>query len=82
MRTTLTLDDDIAAALRRFQQTRKLGLKAAVNELLRLGLLGAGAPRRRRKRYRLKPVRLARCRLPSLDNIGEVLTLIEGEPHR
>jgi hypothetical protein len=35
VRTTLTLDDDVAAALQRSQKARKLGLKAALNELLR-----------------------------------------------
>jgi hypothetical protein len=81
VRTTLTLDDDVAAALQRFRKVRKLGLKAALNELLRLGLGHANAPRRRR-RYRLKPVRLGRCHLPSLDNIGEVLALLEGDQHK
>lgn len=41
MRTTLTLDDDVAAALRRRQAERGTGLKREVNELLRLALLAA-----------------------------------------
>jgi len=82
MRTTLTLDDDVAAALDRFRKARKLGLKAALNELLRLGLRHSRAPRRRPRPYRIRPVRLGSCRLPSLDNIGDVLALIDGEQHK
>lgn len=38
MRTTLTLDDDVAAALRRRRAARGTGLRQEVNELLRAGL--------------------------------------------
>jgi hypothetical protein len=43
MRTTLTLDDDVAAALDQLRKTRKVGLKALVNGLLRAGLSQASA---------------------------------------
>ncbi len=38
MRTTLTLDDDVAAALARRRAERGTGLRVEVNELLRAGL--------------------------------------------
>lgn len=38
MRTTLTLDDDVAAALARRRAERGSGLRQEVNELLRAGL--------------------------------------------
>lgn len=38
MRTTLTLDDDVAAALRRRRAQRGTGLRREVNDLLRAGL--------------------------------------------
>jgi hypothetical protein len=38
MRTTLTLDEDVAALLKRGLAGRKDGLKAVVNEALRQGL--------------------------------------------
>jgi hypothetical protein len=38
MRTTLTLDDDVAAALARRRAERGTGLRHEVNELLRAGL--------------------------------------------
>jgi hypothetical protein len=37
MRTTLTLDDDVAAALERLRRSRRIGLKRLVNEALRRG---------------------------------------------
>lgn len=42
MRTTLTLDDDVAAALARRRAERGTGLRQEVNELLRAGLESAG----------------------------------------
>lgn len=37
MRTTLTLDEDIASQLRQLRKLRGVGLKALVNEALRAG---------------------------------------------
>lgn len=44
MRTTLTLDEDVAAALTRRRAERGTGLRQEVNELLRAGLAAAGRP--------------------------------------
>jgi hypothetical protein len=44
MRTTLSLDDDVAAAVQRLREERHIGLSDAVNELIRAGLV---APARR-----------------------------------
>jgi Arc/MetJ family transcription regulator len=44
MRTTLSLDDDVAAAVQRLREERHIGLSEAVNELVRAGL---AAPARR-----------------------------------
>ena len=44
MRTTLTLDDDVAAALARRRAERGTGLRHEVNELLRAGLAAVGQP--------------------------------------
>ena len=50
MRTTLSLDDDVAAAVQRLREERNLGLSEAVNELVRAGL--AAPPRRKDFRQR------------------------------
>jgi hypothetical protein len=81
MRTTLTLDDDVAALLK---ETAKEGksFKRTVNEALRAGLTVLAAKRpAKRSRYRLQPVSLGKPRLPDLDNIAEVLAVAEGERH-
>jgi plasmid stability protein len=44
MRTTLTLDDDVAAALARRRAERGTALRQEVNELLRAGLSGTSPP--------------------------------------
>lgn len=44
MRTTLTLDDDVAAALDRRRAARGTGLRREVNDLLRAGLAAADRP--------------------------------------
>jgi len=43
MRTTLTLDEDVAAALMRRREQRGTGLRSEVNELLRAGLAAVSA---------------------------------------
>src|SRR5438067_991242 len=50
MRTTLSLDDDVAAAVQRLREERNLGLSDAVNELIRAGL--TAPPRRNAFRQR------------------------------
>lgn len=44
VRTTLTLDDDVAAALARRRAERGTGLRQEVNDLLRAGLAAADRP--------------------------------------
>lgn len=82
MRTTLTLDDDVVALLRREQARSKKPFKQLVNDALRSGLTRAPSPRRRAPQYQTEAVSLGRCFLPSLDNIAQVLAIAEGENHR
>lgn len=44
MRTTVTIDDDIAHEIKRLMRERGSGFKAIVNELLRRGLRATEAP--------------------------------------
>ncbi|MEI6034353.1 MAG: hypothetical protein WCS65_08765 [Verrucomicrobiae bacterium] len=44
MRTTLTLDDDIALELRKIAASTQQGFKSVVNELLRRGLAAGPKP--------------------------------------
>jgi len=45
MRTTVTLDADVAAAVESARRERGVGVSAAVNDLVRIGLARAEAPR-------------------------------------
>jgi hypothetical protein len=79
MRTTLTLDDDVAIALERLRKSRDMGLKEVVNDVLRRGLKDIGAPPKRRERFRTATVSLGRLRVSNLDNVAESLAVAEGE---
>ena len=79
MRTTLTLDDDVAATLERLRRNRRISLKHLVNEALRRGLNDMGRRRRPRQHVRTRAVALGRVRVASIDNIGEALAIAENE---
>ncbi len=82
MRTTITLNDDVAARLQ--AESRKSGrsFKAVVNDYLRAGL----AQRRAVKtmaRFFVEPVSMVAPRQGlSYDNIGALLEEIEGPERR
>ncbi len=82
MRTTLSLDDDVAALLRRAVTRRNEPLKKVVNDALREGLPKLLAPRRARQPYRTRPLKLGRCLVGSIDDIAEVLAIAEGEQYK
>jgi hypothetical protein len=80
VRTTLTLDEDIAQLLH--QEIRRSGIsfKEAVNHYLRLGLTASKRPAR--KKFVIKPRAMGLPPGLSYDNIGELLEAIEGPLHR
>ncbi len=79
MRTTLTLDDDVAATLERLRRNRRISLKHLVNDALRRGLNDIGRRRKPREYVRTRAVALGRVRIASIDNIDEALAIVEGE---
>ena len=79
MRTTLTLDDDVAAALERLRKTRGETLKTLINKALRQGLKQMRHRPKRREPFRTHAVALGRLRTGSIDNVAEALALAEGE---
>jgi hypothetical protein len=83
MRTTLTIDDDLAVMLERLRTERGLSLKQVVNETLRIGLAameqGTG---RRPQAYRTRAVSLGRPRLSNVDDVADALAVAEGETFR
>ncbi len=82
MRTTLTIEDDVAAELERLRRARDASFKDLVNEALRRGLQDMTAPAKKRKPFRTRSMDLGRLLIGSIDNIGEVLAIAEGEDYR
>jgi Ribbon-helix-helix protein, copG family len=82
MRTTLTLDDDVAAVIERLRRDRDANLKDIVNEALREGLKHMTAPRQKPVRFRTETADLGRCLLANVDNVAETLAVAEGDAFR
>ncbi|HEX3664500.1 MAG TPA: hypothetical protein VHU23_04620 [Rhizomicrobium sp.] len=82
MRTTLTIDEDVAVALERMRKSRNASLKEIVNDVLRRGLKDANTPHKPRRAFRTRSVDLGNSRLPNLDNVAEILAIAEGEDFR
>jgi len=82
MRTTLSLDDDVAVLLQQVRAAKQARLKTVVNEALRLGLQRMSAPAPRREPYQTRVVDAGACRLPNLDDVAEVLAGAEGHDFR
>jgi hypothetical protein len=79
MRTTLTLDEDVAKLIERIRKQRSATLRDVVNEALREGLPRLEAPARPRKRHQTKSVSLGGCLLGDVDDVADVLALAEGD---
>ena len=77
MRTTLSLDDDVAAQLEAWRAKENLTFKQAVNAALRRGFNERSHPKSR-KPFRTKPIDMGRCRLANLDNVWAVLHDVEN----
>lgn len=83
MRTTLSLDDDVAADLRRLQQKGQRPWKQVVNDVLRAGVAAVEASDRPRRRVRrTKAVQLGAPRIADISNVHEVLSLADGDARR
>jgi Arc/MetJ family transcription regulator len=75
MRTTIRLEDDVAAAVERIRRERSIGLSEAVNELVRAGLRSRPEESRPfRQRTRAMGLRL------DVTNVAEALERLEDTP--
>lgn len=77
MRTTLTLDEDVASLLNKEVRRSGESFKQVVNRFLRLGLNASKRPTR--KPFRVKPLNLG---LPPFEKVEELLEYLEGPDHR
>ena len=78
MRTTLTLDDDVAAQLEHLRRQRDLKFRELVNDVLRRGLRDMSAGPRRRDAVRTRTFDMGKP-LINIDNVAEPLGHLEGE---
>jgi hypothetical protein len=78
MRTTLTIDDDVAVQLERLRRSRDVSLKDLVNEALRRGLRDMGSRPKKGKPFRTQTFNMGRC-LVNIDNVAEAIAHAEGE---
>ncbi len=77
MRTTLTIDEDVAIRLTELQKNKGVTLKEAVNSLLRKGLLVEEKPQKL-KPFKVKARSLGKVREGfNLDKISEVLETLD-----
>ncbi len=76
MRTTVTLDQDVAAAVRRLRTTEGLGLSEALNRLVRTGL----TVKQPTRKFQQRTVRLGLQ--VDVTNIGEALEVLDGPTGR
>lgn len=76
MRTTIRLDDDVAAAAEQLRRERHIGLSEAVNSLARAGVrANHSAPRTFRQRTTKLGLRV------DVSNVAEALELLDGAEH-
>ena len=78
MRTTLTLDEDVAVLLNK--EVRKSGepFEQIVNRLLRLGLMASKQPAR--KPFKVTPINLGLPR--DFDKVEDLIEYLEGPEQR
>lgn len=76
MRTTVTFDDDVAAAIRELRRARSIGLSEAVNELVRHGL--GRRPRRKPVKQRTYSMGM----LIDVTNVADAIEIAEGPAWR
>jgi Arc/MetJ family transcription regulator len=75
MRTTIRLDDDVAAAAQRLSREEHIGLGEAVNRLARAGL----RPGRSRRPFQQRTAELG-LRV-DVSNVADALELLDGAEH-
>lgn len=82
MRTTITIDDDVAVLLDGLRRERGGTFRQVVNDALRAGLVHLTGPGPRAPVQPTRTVSLGPLLLPSLDDVSEALAQVEGDAYR
>ena len=80
MRTTLSIDDDVARLLDKESRKSGASFKEVVNHFLRLGLMVSKRPPR--KPFVVTPRKLGLPPGQSYDNVEQLLESLEGPAHK
>jgi hypothetical protein len=80
VRTTVTIDDDVAALVNKEMRKSGLPFKQVLNQMLRLGFNAAKQPAR--KPFKVKPWNLQPPAGLSFDNVHELLDALDGPDRR
>jgi hypothetical protein len=81
IRTTVTLDDDVVARVKRESLSRGASFRDTLNDLLRTALLGVDYKPRRRA-LAIQPSHMGHKPGLNYDNIESLLEYGEGDRHR
>jgi hypothetical protein len=81
IRTTVTLDEDVIARLKRESRSRGVPFRQALNDLLRAALL-ASEKKPRKSTFRVKPTHMGHRPGLNYDDVESLLAYAEGEDHR
>lgn len=82
MRTTVTLEPDVEAALREAQRRTGAGRKALINEALRRGLRSLEPRNRPVQPYRTEPHDPGPPAIVGIHSVYDLLAFAEGEDFR
>ena len=78
MRTTLTIDPEVASLLKRFIKDSGLSFKAAVNELIRIGIIES-SKKKSSKKYVTKSHDAGEILVNDIENIGALMSMFDEE---
>jgi hypothetical protein len=81
IRTTVTLDEDVVARVKRESQSRGASFRNTLNDLLRAALLGIDNKPRRRV-LAIQPTHMGHKPGLNYDNIESLLEYGEGDRHQ
>jgi hypothetical protein len=82
MAITVTLEENVAVALKRLAKQRGMKPEALVNQVLREGIKRMTAPQKARSVFRTRSVDLGARRVANVDNVAEVLAAAESKSSR
>lgn len=81
MRTTITLDDDVAVGLKNLQKKNpKKSFKEIINQVIKKGLAVSGSDSK--QKFKVKPLLAAHNPNFDFDNISKLIETLEGDLHK